>query len=216
MFYLFLFVFIVVFGYLIYRLIGYDGCFVLQTIKLDDLIVEIVDEGCKEGLPHTTGPQTVRMTQRDWDGPRRDAILRHERVHCDQKGARGGEWHEFYDRAWDYKCLTAPPAGIPAEYIARRRPNPDTDAAPYAVWRGRYVFFSVFGEDKTLSGAPVLIWDLERGRAYDGIPADWRAEFCGTGACPAQYEHPHEISAEYITYGSSRAPAAMKLFAWHK
>jgi hypothetical protein len=156
------------------------------------------------------------MMRAAWDGPRRDSILRHERVHCDQKGARGGEWLEFYQRAWGYKCLTAPPAGIPAEYVARRRPNPDTEAAPWAVWRGRYVFFSVFGEDKTLTGAPVLVWDLERGRALDAPPEAWRAEFCGTGVCPHQYEHPHEISAEMITSGTSKAPAALKLFAWHK
>jgi hypothetical protein len=185
---IYFFVLIIVFllcfsiSYLFFGSEIYDSCPVLQTIKLDDLIVEIVDEACKEGLPHTTGPHTVRMTRRDWEGPRRDAILRHERVHCDQKGLRGRDWLEFYERTWGYKCLATAPAGVPAQYVARRRPNPDTDAAPYAVWRGRYVFFSVFGDDGTLSGAPVLIWDLERGRALDAVPAEWRAEFCGTGA----------------------------------
>jgi hypothetical protein len=62
-----------------------DDCTVLQTIHLDDADVEIVDEKCKEGLPHTTGPRTIRMTRSVWDGPRRAEILAHERVHLAQK-----------------------------------------------------------------------------------------------------------------------------------
>jgi hypothetical protein len=195
-----------------------SDCTVLQTIKLDDIIVEIVDDACKEGLPHTTGPRTIRMTRDIWEGPRRDAVLRHERVHLQQKGENGAAWLDFYEKAWGYKCSVTPPTGIPAEYIARRRPNPDTDACPWAVWRDRYVFFSAFDESRTLRGAPVLVWDLMRGR-QTAVPEEWRAEFCGAeGTCPHQFEHPHEISAEWITDGPSKikTPAAYKLFAWTK
>jgi hypothetical protein len=194
-----------------------DYCSVLQTIKLDDIIIEIVDDGCKEGLPHTTGPNTVRMTRSIWEGPRRDSVLRHERVHLLQKGRDSEKWLEFYEREWGYKCSALPPAGIPAELVARRRPNPDTDACAWATWRNRYVFFPVFGDDNSLRNAPVLVWDLAQGRLTK-IPDEWRTEFCGTGACAHQYEHPHEISAEWLTDGSSKVktPAAYKLFAWNK
>lgn len=194
-----------------------NDCLVLQTIKLDGIVIEIVDDACKEGLPHTTGPATVRMTRSAWDGPRRDAILRHERVHLSQKGAEGAEWLEFYEREWGYKCSSTPPPGIPAEYVARRRPNPDTDNCPWAIWRNRYVFFPAFGTDKTLRGAEVIVWDLRDGRRC-AIPEEWRAEFCGAGGCPHQNEHPHEISAEWITDGPAKVktPAAYKLFAWVK
>lgn len=192
-----------------------DDCVVLQTIKLDDIIIEIVDEQCKEGLPHTTGPQVVRMTRNAWNGPRRDAILRHERVHLAQKGSNAVDWFKFYENMWDYKCTSIPPVDIPAELVAARRPNPDTDNCPWAIWRNRYVFFPAFSSDKTLRGAEVIIWDLVEGRRTS-IPESWRAEFCGNGDCPHQYEHPHEISAEWLTENTAKTPAAYKLFAWNK
>ena len=208
-----LFFFTIIYFYNKYK----NECVVLQTIKLDDINIEIVDDTCKEGLPHTTDSRTIRMTRSIWKGPRFDNVLRHERVHLSQKGARRTDWLDFYEREWGYKCSATPPPGIPGELVTKRRQNPDTDDCPWAVWRGRYVFFPAFGTDKTLRGAEVIVWDLERNRQCT-IPEEWRAEFCSNGKCPNQYEHPHEISAEWITDGPSviKAPAAYKLFAWDK
>lgn len=204
---------------------SYDECTVLQTIPIGDARVEIVDNKCKEGLPHTTGPQTIRMTRGTWDGPRRAEILTHERVHLAQKQRGGAEaWRDFYEREWGYKCYADPPSGIPADLVARLRPNPDTSDSPWAVWRGRWLFFPAFTTAGSLRDAEVIVWDLENHR-QTAIPAEWRDAFCGQdsgseGGCPHQYEHPHEISAEWLAvvgHGQTvTAPAAVKLFAWKK
>jgi hypothetical protein len=203
---------VAIFIYKKYRV--YDECTVLQTIRLDESTrVEIVDDACKEGLPHTTDANTIRMTLGAWNGARRDEILRHERVHCAQKGA-GDAWRDFYRRAWDYTLLRAPPPALPATLAARLRPNPDTADAPWALWRGRWLFFPVFGEDRRLATARVIVWDTETRRAHETPPEEWRAAFCAGSACPHQYEHPHEIAAEWMTDMKSTAPAATALFSW--
>lgn len=217
---LFLLIVFVVAAVWLYMRLRRDECTVLQTIRLDDAYVEIVDDGCKEGLPHTTGPRTIRMTRANWDGPRRNAIMKHERVHLAQKSRSAAEWRDFYEREWGYKCFDAPPPGVPAELVARLRPNPDTSDSPWAVWQGRWLFFPAFGDEGSLRDAEVIVWDLMNHRQAD-IPAEWRDTFCGqnsngTKGCPHQYEHPHEISAEWLTDGTASAPAATKLFTWRK
>lgn len=195
-----------------------DDCLVLQTIRQDGFNVEIVDDACKEGLPHTTDSQTVRMIRSVWSGPRRDDVLAHERVHLAQKSHSGDAWRKFYDDAWGYKCFRDPPADVPAELAARLRPNPDTADSPWAVWRDRYLFFPAFGSDQSLRGAEVIVWDLENHRQVP-VPETWRDAFCGREGCPHQYEHPHEISAEWLSAAAAEkptAPAAAQLFAWKK
>ena len=212
-----IFIVLAVIGAIAFFIMPTRDCTVLQTIRLDDADVEIVNESCKEGLPHTTGPRTIRMIRRDWDGPRRDAILAHERVHLAQKSHSAAEWRAFYERTWGYKCYASPPAGVPAELVARLRPNPDTSDSPWAIWRDRWLFFPAFGDEGSLRGAEVIVWDLENHRQV-ATPDAWRSLFCGAGDCPHQYEHPHEISAEWLAAGptSVKAIAATKLFAWKK
>lgn len=193
-----------------------SDCTVLQTIALDDANVEIVNADCKEGLPHTTDARTIRMTRKVWDSPRRELVLRHERIHLLQKGRSAAEWRAFYKDTWGYECKRDPPSGIPAEFIARLRPNPDTADSPWAVWRDRWVFFPAFGTSNSLRAAEVIVWDLENHRQVD-IPDNWRNAFCGGGGCPHQYEHPHEITAEWLSATERpKTPAASQLFAWHK
>ena len=185
-----------------------DECTVLRHIPTDDGVIEIVDAACKEGLPHTTGPNTIRMTEAAYASPRRDSTLVHERVHLDQRRHRH-EWLQFYEREWGYKLLPKAPFHCKGEL----RPNPDTADAPYAVWKDRYVFYPIYSQERTLRGAKVKVWDLVKG-AFVDVPEAWRAFFCESAdRCVHQYEHPHEIAAEYIAEGS-RAPAAQKLFAW--
>ena len=186
----------------------HDDCHVLEKRTLSDgTVLEIVNDACKEGMPHTTTKETVRMTRGVLNSSKYDEIMTHERVHLDQK-TRPAFWRSLVSRIWSYELYKTAPAGVPAEQI---RPNPDTDAAPWAVWRGRYVFFAAFGDDKTLKSAPVRIWDLEE-RRFTEIPPEWRKQFCGDTDCPHQYEHPYELAAEYITH-TSQAPAAAALSA---
>ena len=202
-------------GCLLLRYYNYNKCVVLQTINLGDCIVEIVDDKCKEGLPHTTGPHKIRMTRGTWEGPRRDDILIHERVHLSQKSAEKNAWLDFYQRSWGYTCISTPPSGIPDKLARRLRPNPDTSDCPWAIWHQRWVFFPAFNSDGSLRNAEVIVWDLEHNKIVE-LPDAWKSEFCGHNGCPRQYEHPHEISAEMLTSKKDDSPAAYKLYNWQK
>jgi hypothetical protein len=190
-----------------------DDCTVLRKIQTDNGLVEIVNATCKEGLPHTTGPQTMRFTEAAWNDARREETLVHERVHLAQKRAPT-DWAEFYRRVWDYEMFTRPPVTLPDDSVMKLRKNPDTEDAPWAVWRHRYVFYP-YSADGKLKSATVRIWDLELKTHIESPPDAWRAFFCDGDACPHQYEHPHELAAEYIAK-KSNSQAAANLFAWYK
>ena len=209
-------VLVLVIGLIVYmmRTPPSDNCVVLERqVLTGGDILELVSDDCQEGLPHTTGPNTIRMTRAIAESDRRDSILTHERIHLDQK-RRPDAWTHFTNSAWSYELTAVRPTGLPATYALR--PNPDTSANPYAVWRGRYVFFSAYDSTRRLSSAPVIIYDLQEGRELSGPPPEWKAHFCtATGRCPHQYEHPYEIAAEYVTH-DMETPAEAQLTAWMK
>jgi len=184
-------------------------CTVIRRIPTENGVVEIIDNTCQEGLPHTTDSETIRMTEETWESMRQSEILIHERIHLDQK-RWPNKWREFYKRLWDYDISNIPPPELPPSIVHQLRPNPDTNDAPWATWMGRYVFFPIYGHGKKrLQSAPVRIWDIVE-RAFVEIPADWKTEFCDSQGCPHQYEHPHELAAELLTL-SSQSPAAGRL-----
>jgi hypothetical protein len=150
------------------------------------------------------------MTESDWTSSRRDDILRHERVHLRQR--REPElWRDFYRAAWNYEFTTQPPPGIPEQWVKRLRPNPDTEDGPWAIWNHRYVFFPTFrDETRSLRTAVVQVWDQVKQQIVEP-PSEWRRMFCDAGVCPHQYEHPHEIAAEYMTH-AAKSPAATALY----
>ena len=201
---------LLILGVVFYILYNRNTCRVIRTLRTDDGIIEIVNEECQEGLPHTTTMNIIRMAESVWNSGRSKEILKHERVHLDQK-RRPHEWEEFYRSAWNYELLTSPPPDLPSVDI---RPNPDTVGKPWALWRGRYLFYPQYGPEHTLRKAPVRIWDMKE-KQHTTLPPEWRSEFCHKGSCPHQYEHPHEMAAEYITNGSTSA-SAVKLFRWFK
>jgi hypothetical protein len=186
-------------------------CSPVRTIETEDGIIEIVDSACQEGLPHTSDSNTIRMTEAAYADPRSATTLKHERVHLDQK-RNPALWSEFYKRFWDYALLAEAPNSIPKEYVKQLRPNPDTESRPWAVWRNRWVFFPTYGPDATLRKANVRVWDMQTERLVRP-PPEWRAIFCASNNCPHQFEHPHELAAEYIAEGSE-SDAAVKLFSW--
>lgn len=197
--------------YIYYKYRNTDECRVLRKIHTDDGTIEIVDAGCKEGLPHTTNSHTIRMTEAVYNASRREITLSHERIHLDQK-RNPNVWREFYKRFWDYEMYSSAPHDLPIDYVKNLRPNPDTSDAPWALWRGRWVFFPNYGPDRTLRNARIMVWDTQT-KTIVSPPPEWKAMFCVSNNCPHQFEHPHELSAEYIADGGN-SPAALKLFAW--
>jgi hypothetical protein len=191
---------------------SYLQCNVLETIvgPNNTYTIELMNDECQEGLSHTTDARTVRMTNATYNSHRKEEILRHERVHLAQK-RNYKPWYEFYEREWMYECLDTPPPSIPQHLINRLRPNPDTYDTPWTVWKKRWVFFPVFESSRTLKNATVAVWDLKNHTLLNEPPDEWKSMFCGSH-CPTQYEHPHEISAEWFTnIKDIDAPAAQKL-----
>lgn len=191
--------------------IGDDRCVILrrEADAATGATIEIVDATCQEGLPHTTDGRTIRMTEEVWVSERRGSVLKHERVHLDQK-THPREWEAFYEREWEYTVSERPPPGLPATLSTALRPNPDTAGRPWALWRGRWLFFPEAAG--RLKDAPVRVWDTDHA-IETTPPPEWTAFFCGSRGCPHQYEHPHELSAEMITRGDD-SDAATRLFTW--
>jgi hypothetical protein len=177
------------------------SCQVLETLsdpEVPGAVIEIVESTCEEGLPHTSGPNTIRIPKTFWEGAdsiRRKGVLRHERIHLLQR--RNPEaWLKFY-KEWNYTLHNKPPAEYPDANTVRG--NPDTDP-PFACWAGRYWFFPLYSNTvtPTLKYAETEVWDAHTHRTIDP-PEQWRAFFCQEGKCPHQWEHPAEIAAEYWT-----------------
>jgi hypothetical protein len=165
--------------------------------ELEGAVIQIVDATCESGLPHTTDGNTVRMTRAMWDDKtRRENVLVHERLHLRQK--REPElWKRFYTERWGYTDFRdQPPAEAPRLAV---RGNPDTADSPWVCWQNRYWFTAVYRDTKepSISRSSVAVWDSKTGAVSHDPPHEWQSFFCGR-ECPHQWEHPHEISAEFI------------------
>jgi hypothetical protein len=163
--------------------------------------IEIVEDSCEDGLPHTTDADTIRIPRSMWETASpttRETTLRHERIHLDQR-RRPSEWATFYRDAWGYTVSPTPPASIPPDVLETVRGNPDTWPARWAIWRGRYCFVPTYADlhAPRVRNAETRVWDLQT-RSWAPRPAAWEAFFCQskTGQCVYQSEHPAEISAE--------------------
>ena len=190
-----------------------DECMVSEIIHTPNGIVQIVNDECKEALPHTTDKNTIRMTKKVWASSRRNDVLFHERVHLEQKRA-ASDWAEFYRSYWEYDISAKPPPDLPSKFVEHLRPNPDTKVAPWALWRRRYLFFPNYANSNapSLKDIRVQIWDVQEKRLVT-VPDEWKTLFCHEDSCPYQFEHPHEISAELLT-NNNHSPASARLQNW--
>jgi len=208
-----LLLFACVFSFLHFFSTPYDECTIEERIVTHDGVIEIVNAQCKEGMPHTTDADTIRMTREAYTSEQKDSTLVHERVHLSQK--RNPEaWKSFYKQYWKYDLSLTPPLEMPEIYARMLRPNPDTSDSPWVTWENRYVFFPN-SFNGTLKHAKVVVWDSIVNKEVP-IPAKWKEFFCSSeGRCPSQYEHPHELSAEFLTH-KQQSTASSYLFSWIK
>jgi hypothetical protein len=150
------------------------------------------------------------MTREKYTSARLPSLLVHERVHLDQK-RDPQPWLDFYKQHWDYDVQLVAP--VPDIYAKHLRPNPDTASNPWAIWRQRWVFFP-YSETGTLRDAGVRVWDQLENR-FVPVPEQWKARFCDADGCPYQWEHPHEMAAEFLTQ-PTKSVASNQLLRWHK
>jgi hypothetical protein len=197
-----------------------QSCTVLLTHDDDDIedaVVEIVDGTCEQGLPHTSDKNTIRMTLDSWNNEsRRHTILKHERIHLLQK--RDPEaWKQFYTQHWGYThLLESPPPLIPSSITEMMRSNPDTVQHPWVCWQNRYWFIPAYNDPAhpTLKDTTSRVWDQVLQNFVD-TPHEWKMLFCSEEGCPYQFEHPHEISAEYLSSDQQpQTPAFASLRSW--
>jgi hypothetical protein len=194
------------------------SCAVLLThddAELEDVQIEIIDSSCEQGLPHTSDKNTIRMTLDVWnDQSRKEQVLAHERIHILQK--RDPEaWKLFYTQHWGYThFLDKAPSFIPSGIVETVRSNPDTAQHPWCCWQNRYWFAPLYTDlsNPTLKDTTIRVWDQVI-QNFTDIPQEWKMLFCSEDGCPHQLEHPHEISAEYLT-SPSQTPAYQSLRSW--
>ena len=154
-----------------------------------------LDGQADAGLPHTRGPSGIALPVFLLWSPN-EQTMRHELVHLSQKQIPE-RWWAWYKIWFQFRRATAEEIRtIPAKHRERRRINPDTLAAPYAVWRDRYIPLSVFLSDLNpdLRNCKRGFWDLEAKQWTWESPPGWDQTF-GRGF---NDEHPHEIAAHWI------------------
>lgn len=176
--------------------------------------IQTVSKTCEAGMAHTRPgdriiiPDSIPM-------PHRDQTIQHELFHIHQR-RHPDAWRTFYRRAWSFQFAPAPPPGMPEAVIAARRSNPDTwdplTGGPWVVWQGRYWPVPIYTDSQTphLREAQTVWWDAWRQEVLAFPPAEWSA-FFGT---PSQDEHPHELSASYLTADSRESEAGRRVADW--
>ena len=149
---------------------------------------------CEQGLPHTRGIDVIAIPE-NFPKDHLPALLDHERVHLLQR-MMPDSWANFYRIKWYYNIYNSAPFGMPQDLIKLRRANPDTALAPFACWKSRYWSVPIYGSELSLRKSKIKWWDQETGLVNDKAPDEWTAFF---GSKINQCEHPHELSAEYLS-----------------
>jgi hypothetical protein len=182
-------------------------CQPITTIhrKLGQIGVHIwvVPDSCEQGLPHTRAIDVIAIPK-NYPKQRLANTIEHEKIHLYQR-LHPDSWRRFYRIKWRCEIYKQPPAGMSNELIEMRRSNPDTADAPWVCFMNVYWPVVVYASktNLSLSRAQVKWWD-QRDKSVNIIPPDEWTTFFGKNI--HQYEHPHEISAEFICGPLQRLP----------
>jgi len=163
----------------------------------------IVPDSCEQGLPHTRAVDVIAIPK-NFPKARLALTLEHEKIHLYQR-LHPDSWRKFYRIKWRCEIYKQPPVGMPKELIKMRRANPDTADAPWVCFMNRHWPVAVYRSvtDLSLSKAPVKWWDQLDTSVNMRPPEAWTTFF---GADVHQHEHPHEISAEFLSGPLKRLP----------
>jgi len=158
--------------------------------------VWVVPKTCEQGLPHTRAADVIAMPI-NLPKSRIPSIMEHEKIHLLQR-RMPDSWARFYRQKWDYDLYREPPVGMPKDLIKMIRANPDTATDPWCCWRKRWWPVPVYKSisDLSLGGSVVKWWDQNTLKIVAAPPDEWKTFF---GSDIHQSEHPHEISAEYLS-----------------
>jgi hypothetical protein len=142
------------------------------------------------GMPHTRPPATICLPAY-FPERRLEEVLRHERVHLDQR-KNLYKWSSLLEKdGW----TPVEEEKIPEEHRRRCRINPDTCWSPYWAWQKRYVPLPFFvREDKPdLADISVRWYDLDEEIISSVTPFSLKAKYGDLS--PSSLEHPFELAA---------------------
>ena len=161
-----------------------------------DSWIWIMDKSCENGLPHTRGSDIIALPE-NLGINQINRTIEHEKIHLHQK-RNPDAWKKFYKEYWDYEIYKLPPLLMPLELIEMKRANPDTNDAPYACWKNKWWSIPIYKsyDDLKFMNCIIKWWNQETNEILNDPPDEWNKIF---GYHVSQTEHPHEISAEYIT-----------------
>jgi hypothetical protein len=159
-------------------------------------LIWIVPDSCEQGLPHTRSVDVIAIPK-SYPKERLASTLEHELIHLYQR-IMPDSWSKFYKLKWHYEIYNEPPVGMPVELTKMIRANPDTASAPWCCWMNIYWPVPVYisKSNLSLSKAPIKWWNQSNNTISDTAPEEWKHFF---GYEINQNEHPHEISAEFLS-----------------
>ena len=156
-----------------------------------------MNKTCENGLPHTRSSNIIALPE-DLSKIQSKKIIEHEKIHLHQR-RNPNVWKQFYKKFWNYEIYQSLQAQtMPTELIEMKRANPDTNDAPYACWKNKWWSIPIYKsrDDLKFINCIVKWWNQETNEIFTDPPDEWISFF---GPNVSQTEHPHEISAVYIT-----------------
>ena len=166
--------------------------------KIDNISawIWIMPRSCEQGLPHTRSVDIIAIPE-NINKSHLPSIIDHEKIHLLQR-RMPDSWSKFYRIKWDYETFEGIPAGMPKDLVLLRRANPDTARDPWVRWRNRWWSVPTYKSKNELSLAKSIIqwWDEKNNTISTDAPEEWISFF---GSDVQQSEHPHELSAEFLS-----------------
>jgi hypothetical protein len=180
------------------------SCKVLKRVMRPDLgagiFVNIVEDSCYDGLPHTTDKININIPLSLYEkgGNDLDHVLEHECIHIMQRRDIYA-WKQMYARFKWAIYSKIPFSDMNEELISllkRVRENPDISNEKYGIWNKRYLFLSCYKNvyNPKVRESEMIIYDLYEKKVLKGFPPDYY-DWMKIN----QADHPHEIFAELLS-----------------
>ena len=158
--------------------------------KGEDVSVIILNPSAEGGMPHTRAPSLICLPAY-YPESNLESTLKHELVHISQR-TNPSLWRK---RAEMEGWQPVPESEIPEIWLRRCRLNPDTAAARFFAWQGRYVPLPLFvREDKPdLRDVQIRWYDRQEQIVRTPTPTSFTQKYGTLSA--SSIEHPYELWA---------------------
>lgn len=155
-----------------------------------DVTIVILSPSAEGGMPHTRPPNVICLPAY-FPEDRLAETMEHELIHIDQRKNPQAWREKLAAHGW----TPASHEEIPQQWRSRVRINPDTHAAQFWKWAGRYIPLPLFErEDKpNLREISVRWWDTTDQRLHSQPPTSFTQKYGSLSASAA--EHPYELYA---------------------